>query len=220
MSTCPMTCNPPKGFTLLELLVAMAIFSLLAVMAYGGLMSVLDSRAHTDQAAERLDEKQLAFAMLDRDLRQLVDRPRRDAYGDRRPSLMLDDLRSPPRLQLVSAGARSHGARSELRRVGYEVDDGVLYRLLWPAIDGGEEEPQTRVAILGNKSGNEIQTLEFYFYYPGVDGSTTRSRAWPAPELDTPEAGLPVAVEIQLETAHAGEISRVFAVSDTGNQER
>ncbi|MHB8746444.1 MAG: PulJ/GspJ family protein, partial [Gammaproteobacteria bacterium] len=36
-----------RGFTLLELLVAVGVFAVMAVMAYGGLKSVLDSRKQT-----------------------------------------------------------------------------------------------------------------------------------------------------------------------------
>ncbi|ABI57728.1 type II secretion system minor pseudopilin GspJ [Alkalilimnicola ehrlichii MLHE-1] len=205
-----MASDRSRGFTLLELLVAMAVFSLLAAMAYGGLTSVLDARAHTDRAAERLDEMQLAFAMLQRDLHQVVDRPRRDAYGDRRPGLMLDDLRLPPRLELVSAGARSRGVRSELRRVGWELEDGVLYRLLWPTVDGGMDEPQSRVPMLGEVAGNTVEVLAFVFHYHGLDGERTTSRAWPPPEQ--PNADLPLAVEIELEAEHTGAVTRLFAL--------
>jgi general secretion pathway protein J len=38
-----------KGFTLLELLVAMSIFALLAAMSYGGLQAVLNQQWHTEQ---------------------------------------------------------------------------------------------------------------------------------------------------------------------------
>lgn len=199
-----------QGFTLLELLVAMAVFSLLAAMAYGGLTSVLDARAHTDRAAQRLDEMQLAFAMLERDLRQVVDRPRRDTHGDRQAALRLDDLRLPPRLELVSAGARSRGVRSELRRVGWELDDGVLYRLLWPTVDGGMDEPQSRVPMLGEVSGNRVEDLTFLFHYHDLDGEAATSAAWPPP--DRPGVDLPLAVEIELETEHTGAMTRLFAL--------
>ena len=44
------------GFTLLELLIALAIFGLLSVMSYSGLTTVLDQHARTDAAADRLGE--------------------------------------------------------------------------------------------------------------------------------------------------------------------
>ena len=58
------------GFTLIELVVALAIFALLSVMAYSGLRLVLDARERTAQQAERLATLQLAFTVIGRDLEQ------------------------------------------------------------------------------------------------------------------------------------------------------
>ena len=48
--------NFKRGFTLLELLVALSIFSILSVMAYGGLQSVITAKQSTEKAADRVSE--------------------------------------------------------------------------------------------------------------------------------------------------------------------
>ena len=53
-----------KGFTLLELLVALAIFGLLAAMSYGGLQAVLNQQWHTEQAADSLAELQKMYLLM------------------------------------------------------------------------------------------------------------------------------------------------------------
>ncbi len=55
-----------SGFTLFEIMVAMAVFALLSVMAYGGLRSVLESRQGLQLASERLTQLQLALLLLER----------------------------------------------------------------------------------------------------------------------------------------------------------
>ena len=70
------------GFTLLELLIALAIFGLLSVMSYSGLTSVLDQHARTDAAADRLGELQKIYLLMQRDFEQIVARPVRSEYGD------------------------------------------------------------------------------------------------------------------------------------------
>ena len=70
-----------RGFTLLELLVALAIFALVSVMAYGGLASVLDQQFATDEIAGQLARLQKTYLLLQRDFEQLVPRPVRDEYG-------------------------------------------------------------------------------------------------------------------------------------------
>ncbi len=64
------------GFTLLELLIALAIFGLLSVMSYSGLKSVLDQHAGTDEAADRLGELQKLYLVMQRDIEQIVPRRR------------------------------------------------------------------------------------------------------------------------------------------------
>ncbi len=62
------------GFTLLELLVALSIFSIVAVLAYGGLDSVLEQRILTEESAERLATLQKTYLIIQRDIEQLVPR--------------------------------------------------------------------------------------------------------------------------------------------------
>ncbi|MGB5440345.1 MAG: prepilin-type N-terminal cleavage/methylation domain-containing protein, partial [Gammaproteobacteria bacterium] len=57
----PATRSGVRGFTLLEMLVALAIFSLLAVMSYGGLAAVLEQQFRTEAEAERLAALQKAY---------------------------------------------------------------------------------------------------------------------------------------------------------------
>ena len=64
--------NFKRGFTLLELLVALSIFSILSVMAYGGLQSVITTKQSTEKAAERISEIQLVMMRISNDLRQAV----------------------------------------------------------------------------------------------------------------------------------------------------
>ena len=50
-----------KGFTLMELLISMMVFSILSVMAYSGLNSVIETKGHTEKVAKRLVELQTGF---------------------------------------------------------------------------------------------------------------------------------------------------------------
>ncbi|MFP4682439.1 MAG: type II secretion system protein J, partial [Ectothiorhodospira sp.] len=101
-----------RGFTLLELVVTLALFALVSLMAYGGLRSVLETRQLTDAAAHRLARLQMTVTLLGRDLEQLARRPVRDAYGDPVPPLRHGALREPPRLELIRAGAPGGEGRS------------------------------------------------------------------------------------------------------------
>ena len=79
--------NRWRGFTLLELLIAIAIFSIIASFAYAGLNVVLDTKQQTDEHLEALSTMQLGLHLLQMDIEQTVDRPIRNEYGDSEPAL-------------------------------------------------------------------------------------------------------------------------------------
>lgn len=129
-----------RGFTLIELLVAMAVFSVLAVLAYGGLNTMLNSRAIADQQAEELRALQLAYRLVERDIDQWVPRDVRDEFGETR--LALDDGSNVKDannivLELTRGGWRNPAEqpRSTLQRVAYSVQDNTLSRLTWLNLD-------------------------------------------------------------------------------------
>ncbi|SUD53922.1 general secretion pathway protein J [Ectopseudomonas oleovorans] len=74
-----------RGFTLLELLIAIAIFALLGLATYRMLDSVLSADAVTREHERQLRELTRALSAFERDLRQVTVRPIRDAFGDAQP---------------------------------------------------------------------------------------------------------------------------------------
>src|SRR5210317_447529 len=138
-----------KGFTLIEILVALAISSLLAVMAYGGLNTILDAREQTDFSAERLQQIQKAFLWLKRDSEQTIERTIRDEYGDYQRAFIAAE-HGRYRLELTRGGYRNPAQlpRSSLQRVAYSLEDNNLQRLTWPYLDRAQDTEPLKVSIL------------------------------------------------------------------------
>lgn len=208
-----------KGFTLLELLVAVAIFALVSAMAYGGLQTVLETRNRVEAEGQRLGDLQLAFGVMGRDFSQHLQRGWRDNWGDTRPSLHYDPLDAEPRLELINLGGRLGFQRSELRRTGYELEDGVLYRLNWNIIDGGDRTPQSRARLAGSTDEESLSYIEdiFYTFYHRTVGPVVQGQASEVEQLDhwPPDATLgPVgellAIEVTLEMGTGESISRLY----------
>ena len=61
-----------QGFTLVEVLIAMAITAMVAVIAYGGLSAALSGAESLRAAVSRSHDIHQTLGLLSRDLRQVV----------------------------------------------------------------------------------------------------------------------------------------------------
>ncbi len=109
------------GFTLLELVIAMAIFAIMSTIAYSGLNNVLTAKERTDEQAQQLVRLQLAFTHMGRDISQAVNRGIRDEYGESQPALVGRDL-DGYLIELTRSGWRNpipqeERPRSSLQRI-------------------------------------------------------------------------------------------------------
>lgn len=195
---------------MLELLVALAIFGVVAAMAYGGLQSVLNTRAASDKQAAELAALQLGFTRMERDIEQIVARSVRDSLGDRQPALR-GESGGETLLEFTRTGWRnpSGQARSHLQRIAYQLKEGRLLRLSWSALDQGPSaEPQESV-LLDNVTAVEVQFL---------DKTLAEQALWPKPDAaaNNEKDTLPRAIQVSVEIKGWGRINRVFRVVGEG----
>ncbi|CDH47265.1 MAG: type II secretion system minor pseudopilin GspJ [Candidatus Competibacteraceae bacterium] len=194
-----------RGFTLLELLVALAVFSIMSIAAYSGLRNVLFTRAAVETQSQRLAAVQLAIYRLEQDIEQAVPRSIRDEYGDPQAALLGDEL-SDDRLTLSRAGWDNPlgQPRANTQRVAYRLREGRLWRLYWPVLDrGGRIEPRETLLL------EQVRAFKVRF----LDRDDWRND-WPPPanaETDqkVPDP-MPRALEISLTLEDWGEITRLL----------
>src|SRR5690349_22638896 len=79
------------GFTLIEILIAVAVFALMATMAYSGLNSSINVSRETELRAEQLHRLQMALTLIQRDITQISIQQSRDEFGDIQPPLLTDN---------------------------------------------------------------------------------------------------------------------------------
>ncbi len=191
------------GFTLLEMIVAVAIFALVWVIAFNGMSNVLRNRASTENTAARLAELESTIMILSRDLTQATDRPIRDEFGDTQTAF-IGNTNGPVLLQLTRGGVGNplRLTRSHLRRVAYFLDDDKLQRATWPRLDRAAEVELDRVDLL-----QSVESVKLRF----MNTEQQYVPQWPPQQnQDGESSGLPAGLEITLELKDWGPVIRLF----------
>ena len=198
------------GFTLLELLIAIAIFALLAVGTWRMLGAVIDSDEATRVQEQQLRELVRAVSAFERDVRQVVARPIRDPYGEPREALLGEHQGDNDALELTRSGWRNPtGAqRSRLQRVRWQLSGERWERRYWTVLDQSQDSlPQVQNAL----DGVTAMTLRY------MDDNGDWQDSWPPAGLAGDErlGRLPHALELTLEHRRYGELRRVLRLVDT-----
>lgn len=198
-----------RGFTLIEVLVAVLIFALISAAAYVAIDTLLRTRQALHQRAQSLQQLQKAMGRFERDLRQAMSVQVRDAYGEAVPPLS----GTPTSIELTRAGLSNPlgQARARIEHVQWALQDKTLQRASFGVLDRAVNSQPLVVPML--VAVNEL-TLSYF------DGSEWR-RQWPRPDAaaDAPVT-LPVAVAIELESADFGRLRRVIACVEPSAQTR
>jgi general secretion pathway protein J len=151
-----------RGFTLLELLVAMFIAAILFAMGYGTINQAVKNRETLEAQQARLLELQTTVRIMEQDFVQLAQRPIRDPVGGTfQPALLAAASSSTATGLGSSIGSNSNGTRGlgstttqplvaltragwtnptgvqrpGLQRVAYYFQDGTLRREHWLVLD-------------------------------------------------------------------------------------
>ena len=184
-----------QGFTLLEILVAIAIFSIMAVFSYQTLRQVLDVNQHLEKQADELAQLQFTFGRFLEDIAQLTQRPIRDEFGASEPAL----LGSPQILKLTRSGWENplESKRSNLQRVEWFVEGQILYRQYWTVLDRTRFNQPIKTALL-----KEVESLEFRY----LDNNNAWQKEFPTKQ---PTKTTIKAVEINLSLKNWGKLQRI-----------
>jgi len=197
-----------KAFTLIEVMVALAIFGILSAMAYAALSQTLLGAEMLSERMDRLQAIQRTMRHLSQDFIQLAPRPVRLELGDSFGPALQSDLSSEFAVELTHGGWNNPIAlpRGTLQRAAYRLEEDELVRYYWTVLDRTFSNEPVAVTILDG-----VESI--LFRYLLESGDTIEQ--WPPPTAPG-LLGLrqrPRAVEIILTLQDEGEIRRIVEIA-------
>jgi general secretion pathway protein J len=187
------------GFTLIELMTALLILSLLALMSFRGLGAVLDAREHVRLESDKWRRVASFFARFERDAQLAAPRPVRSASGVMPAWRGRQGLAQEPRLEF-SRFVATDGVDTP-RRFGYHLNAQQEIELwLWPGLDVAPAAQPERYPLLSGVTRLDLQYLDAEFAWVAT---------WPPAASDS---AIPRAVRMRIVLASGEDIVRVFAL--------
>jgi general secretion pathway protein J len=191
----------PRGFTLVEALVAIAILALVALLAWRATAAMTDSEVRLTAERAHWQELDAVLTRVEADLRSATPRPaRRGASTDAAWSLAPDDAAGNASLVFTRAGPSAiDEPGSAGQRVGYRFRAGHVEALYWPHIDNVDTGAATSYALTDDVAGFRVTALT---------ADNRWSAQWPLPG-STP---MPRGVRIELTLADGTTVERLLAL--------
>jgi general secretion pathway protein J len=197
-----------RGFTLIEIMVAVAIFAVMAMLAWGALSQSLSNADMLTERMQRLQTIQRTFRYLSSDLTQAAPRPIRSELGDSLRPAILSSLGGDFAIELSHGGWGNPVGlpRGTLQRSAYRIEDHELVRYYWNVLDRTYSNEPVAAVLL-----EDVEGLAFRFF----DDSGEYYEVWP-PQTAGGGGNLrarPRAVEIILSLPEEGEITRLLEIA-------
>lgn len=196
-----------QGFTLLEILIAMAIFTLIGLASTSVLTTVIDSDEASSQRFAKLEGLQRAMLTLERDILQAVPRAIR-VDGQANDTVISGgrDLFNSEAdgLALVRGGWHNPQLmlpRSTLQAVGYRLQEGQLQRLYGNYLDNVIGfEPKVKVLL------EDVSDFRVEFLSTAAENDNDEE-SWQESYMGSV---LPRAVAVTINSTTFGQIRREF----------
>jgi general secretion pathway protein J len=201
-----------RGFTLLELLVALFIAAIMFAMGYSALNQALNSRTSVKGHQDQLGQLTTTIRTMEQDLVQLAPRPVRAPTGYTWQPALSANPTMQPQLTLTHGGWNNPTGlqRPGLQRVAYILDKGTLTREYWNELDVIQTSVPYKRELLTHVKSLELRYMDashnWQTQWPPVQGAA----AGPAAELALRQR--PIAVEITLDTEDWGKIVRLLEI--------
>ncbi|MCC6195892.1 MAG: type II secretion system minor pseudopilin GspJ [Burkholderiales bacterium] len=188
-----------EGFTLVEALLALAIFGVIAVLSYRATASLSEGEARLSAEAQRWRALETLFTRIEADFRQAIPRSAR-VGATREPAWLGTAFDGHSALMFTRAGsefALEPGPAGQ--RVAYRLRDGTLELAYWATIDHVDRAQPAVYPLVTGITGFELEYLA---------GNGAWRNRWPL----LGEDDLPRAVRLTLTLDDGATIDRWFTL--------
>ena len=188
-----------SGFTLIELLAALLVLSLLSLLSYRGLSTMLDTRAHIAQETDKWRNVSKFFTRFEHDVQLAAPRPVRSGGAIAPAWLGQAAATSVEGLEFSRFAAADDSGVAQ--RVAYRLNEKKeIELLLWSGLDTAPGALPVRYPVLSG-----VKLLELKYLGP----AQVWMDAWPV--AGTAQS-IPMAVRVRLVLSSDEEIIRIFAL--------
>lgn len=164
-----------QAFTLIEVMIALFIFSIIAILTMRGLQTTLNAKQISQHALDTIAEIETAYTIIQQDIEQIINRNVANTNGLNKPALLvpIDNQASAGekaatktddgynRLEFTRTGVSGSMIRhrvSDLQRVAYYQNDQMLVRHSWRQVD-----PQANSLVDKRRLLSNVEKLEFFY---------------------------------------------------------
>lgn len=204
------------GFTLLEVLIAVAIFVIVGTLALSGYNELSRQTQRLEESMVRTRAVQSTMQRMAQDFMTLEPRPVREPLGDGMQPALRADARTDQLAEFTHSGWSNPAGvpRPTLQRVAYQLQNNKLSRNYWVMLDRTlTSEPVITVML------DRVRSVKLRF----MDNNRNWQEQWPAANGSLVVGAAngsvdalsvrPIAVEITLDLEDWGVLTRLVEVS-------
>lgn len=200
------------GFTLIEVIIALGIVSVVVFLGYGSLNTAIVSNDVTEDALKDMENLDRTWQLLEQDMRNVIQKRTSLINVACEPGFC---SKNDPDYQLKFVrGGRPNPLnlkRSHIYQVGYRWEEEKLHRDTWPDTEEALKDEAQSMRLLKKVSDFEMKFLP-------TNAKNLVKRSWRDQWPELGGGGLPVAIEVTMEVKGFGRMSRVFSIEDNTQQ--
>lgn len=221
-----------RGFTLLEVMVALAITTAIAAMAYQGLVSASGGAERSREIMSSINEMDRAWQIIAADFRHILP-PQQTATGELRFRFNSESMAGAGNEQRILLFSRHawfnpmNRLRSDLQEVSYRLEEDQLWRDYRPIRNRPFDEFDFEEQALNQRLLSGVEDIEIRFLsrqlitrsgagaLEGDDFTRDWAPGWPDPNVmdGSGQTDLPLAVWVRIEVEGVGVSERLFEIT-------